>query len=83
MLFACNLTKNSLSLKHMIKKIRIKKWSTHYSVKVWDNPSQEYPRVRSASIDKKGNAPYLDRILAEEQDISFSQIHNDVETIWQ
>lgn len=68
----------------MIKKIRIKKWSTHWSVRIWDNPSQEFPRVRSASIDKKtGRAPHLDRILAEEQDITFSQIHDDVETIWQ
>lgn len=51
----------------MIKKIFIKKWSTHFSVKIWDSESQEFPRVRSASIDRLGRSPHLAKILAEEK----------------
>ncbi|NBV57910.1 MAG: hypothetical protein EBR72_09000, partial [Bacteroidetes bacterium] len=57
-LFACNLTKNSLSLKHMIKtnkiiEVRIQEWSTHWAVKIFDqgidSEGNDRPRVRTAS----------------------------------
>jgi hypothetical protein len=67
----------------MIKKIRIKKWSTHWSVRIWDNPSQEFPRVRSANIDKNGRSPHLSTILREEKDIANSVTFDDVEIVWQ
>jgi hypothetical protein len=51
----------------MIKKIEIKKWSTHFSVKIWEKEDQALPRVRSASINRDGRSPHLARILAEEK----------------
>ena len=54
----------------MKKKIEVNKRSTFYSVKIWDKPDQEYPRVRIASIDKAtGRAPHLNTILREEEDV--------------
>ena len=49
-----------------MKQIRIKKWSTHWSIRIWDNGSEEFPRVRVASIDSKGRSPHKIRILKEE-----------------
>ena len=52
----------------MKRKIEVNKRSTFYSVKIWDTPNQEYPRVRIASIDKAtGRAPHLNTILREEE----------------
>ena len=53
----------------MKRKIEVSKRSTFYSVKIWDRPNQERPRVRIASIDKAtGRAPYLNTILREEEE---------------
>tara|TARA_Y100000310_G_scaffold285997_1_gene309821 strand:+ start:370 stop:573 length:204 start_codon:yes stop_codon:yes gene_type:complete len=65
----------------MIKKIEVKKFSTFWSVKVWDRPSQVAPRVRVAGIDKQGRSPHLARILAEEQAIEFSATFDKVELV--
>jgi hypothetical protein len=54
----------------MIKKIEVKKFSTFWSVKIWEREAQALPRVRVAGIDRKGRSPHLARILAEEQAIS-------------
>ena len=40
--------------------VRIKKWSTHWSVKIFDTGT-EYPRVRTAS-----SLAYLNRIIKDE-----------------
>jgi hypothetical protein len=65
----------------MIKKIEVKKFSTFWSVKVWDRPSQETPRVRIAGIDKKGRSPHLARILAQEESIQHSDTFEKVELV--
>ena len=41
-------------------KVRIKKWSTYWSVKIFDTGT-EYPRVRTAS-----SLAYLNRIIKDE-----------------
>ena len=65
----------------IVKKIHVTKRATFYSVKIWEKPNQEFPRVRIASIDKRtGNAPYLDTILREEEDIRDSASFSDVVT---
>lgn len=40
--------------------VRIKKWSTHWSVKIFDTGT-DYPRVRTAS-----SSAYLDAIIKDE-----------------
>ena len=61
------------------KKIHVTKRATFYSVKIWDRPNQETPRVRIASIDKRtGQAPYLNTILRDEEDIRDSASFSDV-----
>jgi len=61
------------------KKIVVTKRLTFYSVKIWEKPNQEFPRVRVASIDKRtGNAPYLNAILREEENIRDSASFSDV-----
>ena len=65
----------------IVKKIVVTKRLTFYSVKIWERPNQETPRVRIASIDKRtGNAPYLNTILREEEDIRDSASFSDVIT---
>jgi hypothetical protein len=65
----------------IVKKINVVKRATFCSVKIWDRPNQKTPRVRIASIDKRtGNAPYLDTILREEEDIRDSASFSDVVT---
>jgi len=67
--------------KPITKKIVVTKRLTFYSVKIWEKPNQEFPRVRVASIDKRtGNAPYLNAILREEEDIRDSASFSDVIT---
>jgi len=67
--------------KPITKKIVVTKRLTFYSVKIWEKPNQEFPRVRVASIDKRtGNAPYLNAILREEEDIRDSASFSDVVT---
>ena len=67
--------------KPITKKIVVTKRLTFYSVKIWEKPNQELPRVRVASIDKRtGNAPYLNAILREEEDIRDSVSFSDVVT---
>jgi len=52
-----------------MKQIRIKKWSTHWSIRIWDTGTEEFPRVRSAKINADGtSSPYLAKILEEEKD---------------
>ena len=41
--------------------VRIKKWSTHWSVKIFDTGT-DYPRVRTAS-----SSAYLDAIIKDEE----------------
>jgi len=63
----------------IVKKIVVTKRLTFYSVKIWEKPNQEFPRVRVASIDKRtGQAPYLNTILREEEDIRDSASFSDV-----
>lgn len=65
--------------KPITKKIVVTKRLTFYSVKIWEKPNQEFPRVRVASIDKRtGNAPYLNAILREEENIRDSASFSDV-----
>jgi len=65
----------------IVKKIVVTKRLTFYSVKIWEKPNQEFPRVRVASIDKRtGNAPYLNTIHREEEDIRDSASFSDVIT---
>ena len=65
----------------MIKKIEVKKFSTFWSVKIWERPNQETPRVRIAGIDKQGRSPHLARILAQEEAIQHSDTFEKVELI--
>ena len=51
-----------------MKQIRIKKWSTHWSIRIWDTGTEEFPRVRSAKINADGTSPHKAKILAEEKD---------------
>ena len=70
--------------KPIVKKIHVTKRATFYSVKIWEKPNQETPRVRIASIDKRtGKAPYLTTILREEQDIADCINFSDVITTYE
>ena len=68
----------------IVKKIHVTQRATFYSVKIWEKPNQETPRVRIASIDKRtGKAPYLTTILREEQDIRGCINFSDVITTYE
>ena len=71
----------------MIKKIEVKKFSTFWSVKIWEVSSSHpsiiglAPRVRIAGIDKQGRSPHLARILAQEEAIEHSDTFEKVELV--
>ena len=65
----------------MIKKIEVKKFSTFWSVKIWEGKAQVMPRVRVAGIDRNGRSPHLARILAQEQAIEHSATFDKVELV--
>ena len=73
--------------KIMIKKIEVKKFSTFWSVKIWEVSSSRpsiiglAPRVRIAGIDKQGRSPHLARILAQEEAIEHSATFEKVEFV--